>query len=260
MQAIVQEAIGRKVDFSGLQYLAQWVTHYLRGQGYFLARAYLPRQDVTEGQIEIAIVQGRLQGKAGDLISLHGENLRVPEKRLEAMAAATLSPDESIRQQDLERALLLMNDLPGVSAQSVLEPGEDTGTTRLNIKVEEGPLFNGIAWVDNYGSRYSGLWRANTQVNLNDPLGLGDQVRVYGTVAEDYLAGTVGYNVPLGHRGLSLYADVTILDYEIGKDLSASQLDGSATMIPARLVYPLLHSSLYRLPITNYLSKSQFPS
>ncbi len=242
LQAVVAPALGQTVDFAGLQQVANWVTQYLRQRGYILVQAYLPQQDITEGLITLAILQGRLDGQTGDMITVQGQGLRIDEKRLEAMATATLVPDETVRQKDLERTLLLMNDLPGVSAGSSLSAGKTPGSARLNVNVTEGPRLSGMLWSDNYGSRYSGIWRGNAQVNLNDPWGRGDQVRGFGTFSKDYTAGTLGYSLPIGNRGLRLSADVTTLTYELGKQLTAAQLEGDALTVPVRLTYPLIRS------------------
>ena len=242
LQTRLQGVVGQQADFRGLQTLARWVTLDLRQQGYLLAQAILPQQDVTEGVITLHIMQGRLEGQAGDLFDLQAEGLRLSEDRLEAMAATALDPNGAVRQQDLERVLLLMNDLPAVSVQSVLRRGEEPGTTRLNLQVTQDRILEGMLWADNYGSRYSGDWRGNTQILLNDPWGQADQIRAYGTVARDYTSGTVGYQCPWGVQGMRFQVDVTALDYNIGKDLASARLEGSALMVPARLSYPLIRS------------------
>lgn len=242
LEAVVQDAVGQRVDFKGLKFLAHWVTLHLRQAGFLLAQATLPPQDVTSGVLELHIIEGHLDGQAGDLLTIEGEGLRIRESRLESMVGQALDPNDTVRQRDLERSLLLMNDLPGITVRSVLEPGQEDGTTRLRLKVNEDDLLGGMVWGDNYGSRYSGIWRANSRVELNDPWGHGDQVRAYGTVAKDYLSGTVGYNLPVGHQGLRFYADITALDYKLGKDLKSSDLEGSALTLPAKLVYPLIRS------------------
>ena len=33
---------------------------YYRAHGYFVARAYLPAQDITGGEVEIAVLEGRI--------------------------------------------------------------------------------------------------------------------------------------------------------------------------------------------------------
>lgn len=49
---------GQTLDFSGLQALADAVTQRLQVKGHILAGGYLPYQDVTEGIVELEIVEG----------------------------------------------------------------------------------------------------------------------------------------------------------------------------------------------------------
>jgi hemolysin activation/secretion protein len=63
LNSLVADAIGKILSFKELQALADKVTAYLRQKGYFLARAYLPRQEIKGGIIEITVVQGRLEVK-----------------------------------------------------------------------------------------------------------------------------------------------------------------------------------------------------
>ena len=138
----------------------------------------LPRQDVTDGVIEIAILKGRLDGSAGEgggwQINLN-EGARIGSDRLAAIGERAAPSGSAVRQEALERALLLINDLPGISAHSRLKPGSQTGTTQVLVDVDEGPLFNANAWADNYGNYSTGSEQLNAALSFNDPIGLGDQ-------------------------------------------------------------------------------------
>src|SRR5690606_613203 len=90
LQAVVADALGRSLTFAQLQALAQRVSAALQARGYLLARAYLPRQDLSGGELEIAILIGRLQSSAGRVQVLSSdEDLRT---RMAAIADAAL-PD-----------------------------------------------------------------------------------------------------------------------------------------------------------------------
>ena len=87
LQAVVADAIGKERDFAGLEALVRRVTGYLRGRGGFLAEAYLPRQDITDGHIEIVVRAGRCpRGGAG--------------QRLDQTPAQHLSPLSRRQQTD----------------------------------------------------------------------------------------------------------------------------------------------------------------
>jgi len=56
----VREFIGKTLDFNGLNDAASRVQRHYRERGYFLAVAYLPQQEIREGIVEIAVLEGRL--------------------------------------------------------------------------------------------------------------------------------------------------------------------------------------------------------
>lgn len=78
LKAVIADAKGKALDFNQLDQMANRVTHYLRNQGYPLAIAYLPKQDITEGVVEIVVTNGKLQdGEAGEMIRKERDSVRV---------------------------------------------------------------------------------------------------------------------------------------------------------------------------------------
>lgn len=248
LQAVVAYAIGKELDFAGLEQLARAVTEFLRGRGWFLAEAYLPKQDVTDGHIEIVIRPGRLDGKTGRGMPyriMPGGKLatRIAAERLDAIAAAQLRPGGAAHEGDMERALLLMNDLPGLSAKARLEPGAEAGSTRVLVDVEEGPLLAGNAGIDNYGNRDTGSAQLNVAAQLNDPTGSGDQASVLLTHAQGLDLARLAYVVPLGADGLKLGAVATAMDYRILRGTGqAAGLKGASQTAGLSLAYPFVRS------------------
>jgi hemolysin activation/secretion protein len=251
LDALVAGAIGQELDFVGLQALADKVTAHLRKAGWLLARAYLPQQDVTGGIIEIAILKGRLDGAAieggGWKISLN-EGARIDAGTLNAIAEAAAPSGSAVRQEELERALLLMNDLPGVGARSRLEPGTETGTTRITVDATEGPLFTGNAWADNNGNHSTGENQLNAALNLNDPSGRGDQATFSATASEGIRMARLGYSIPLGSNGLRASAGYTAMHYEVKEGSGvAAGLEGDSGIARVALAYPFIRSRTFSL-------------
>lgn len=238
--ALTAGSIGKQLGFAELQNIAAVITTYLREKkGYPLARAYLPRQDVTAGVIEIAIIAGRIDGKVRINVK---EPRRISHNMLQGIADRAVPAAGAARMDQIERATLLMNDLPGITAHTNLEPGETTGTTRIVINATEGPLLSGSISADNYGDRYTGAWRGTGQAAANDPLGRGDQLSVALTGAENMYQGRIAYVTPLTASGLNLSLAYTGLYYELGGDFASLNANGSADTISTSLSYPLLRS------------------
>jgi len=249
LQSLVTPVLGKTLDHPGLQQLAESLTRYLRGQGYVLARAYLPRQDLTEGELEIAIVQGKLQSGA-DRIKVIGQT-RTSTERLQDIANAALPEGQVLRAAELERALLLINDQPGITARSTLDRGVEPGTSQLLINANQGPILNGGVSADNYGNRSTGSARANAQINVNDPFGLGD--RMYLGLSKTTGSSVVGggYSLPLTPSGLRLLAAASYLRYDVDQEVFRPlDLRGTAKSGSLGLTYPLIRSRLQNLDVT----------
>ncbi|WP_367984570.1 ShlB/FhaC/HecB family hemolysin secretion/activation protein [Spiribacter pallidus] len=243
LEQAVGEAIGQTLDFEGLQALAERVTRRLKDEGWVLARAYLPEQDVTDGTIVIEIVPGKLdaQGRAFRIEAVGEQPLRIDTQRLGAMLTALLEPGEPVRQEDLDRAILLINDLPGIDALARLEPGESAGSTHILLSVREGPLWAASTNASNHGSRSTGAERAGVTANLNDPLGIGDQLSFSLTRSEGLGLAQANYARPLGAAGLRLNLGHTNLRYEVVNGDSAEfDVEGDAWTNTAGLTFPVL--------------------
>jgi len=237
---IVNDAVGRELSFAELQQLAAKVTGYLKtDKDMILARAYLPQQDVTGGVIEIAIIAGRAEGNAR--VNIAGPS-RINPGLLEGMAARAITPDEALHLAKIERSLLLINDLPGISAKASVEQGDSAGTSRLIINASEGKLLNTVISADNYGDRYTGALRGVLQSSLDDPSGLGDQVILSLNKAERLNQARLGYSLPVGTSGLTGSVYYSYLDYEIGKELEALEAKGTARTMGGSFSYPVMRT------------------
>jgi len=240
LQELVKESVGKELGFAELLQVAGRVTSYLREKkGFLLARAYLPQQDITEGIIEISIVAGLVSGDVR--IDIKPPS-RISPSFLQAIAKSAVPGDEPARMDQIERGVMLMNDLPGIHAQASLEPGSAPGSTRLAINAIEGKIFNGMLSGDNYGDRYVGTWRGTAQASANDPFGLGDQFILSGTFAERTVQGRAAWSIPIGARGLSGNLSYSYMQYELGEELKSLNAKGLAHTLDAGLTYPLLRT------------------
>ncbi|MDC6167117.1 ShlB/FhaC/HecB family hemolysin secretion/activation protein [Paucibacter sp. XJ19-41] len=239
LQAWVAGALGQRLSHAELQALAGRVTSRLQAKGFMLARAYLPRQDLSEGELEIAVLAGRLE--SGPQRVQLGNRSPVADAQLHAIAQAAL-PAGPVRGEDLERALLLINDLAGVSARSSLERGSEPGSSRLLIKAEPTAALRGNVSLDNFSNRYTGAARASALLSLANPLQRGDSLGLSLSASTGNKAASASYLLPLTPQGLRLSLGASLLAYKIGAELKALDLHGQARSVGAGLSYPLQRS------------------
>jgi len=244
LQAIVKSAVGLSLNYSQLENLTKKITNYLHHKGYFLADAYLPAQEITDGVVLIVIIAGQIEGSP-DIRLL--PPTRISEETLNKMALVGAPSGEVLRQKRLERSLLLMNDLPGISATSILEKGESLGSTHIIIEAQEGPLLNAVFSANNFGSRFNGKEQGVVQVAANDPSGIGDQLSANLTFADRLFNGTLTYNRPLGSSGLKGGISYTGLRYSLGKEFKALDIKGTVNTFTTQLSYPIVRSQSFSL-------------
>lgn len=256
--ALLDNYINTHLSISDLQHAANIITNFYQQQGYFLARAYLPKQDVTESIVTITVQEGLLDGDDGILINDNDFRLR-PDYAKRIINNA-LQPNQPLKQQQLERGLLLLNDLAGITANANLKQGSSLGTTRIELNIAEDSLFNSNFRYDNYGSRYTGGERATANVSLNNVTGYGDQLFLSGTKATngDYDYINLSYAIPLGVSGLRTAISYSYLDYGIGKELKALDAKGDAKTWNVNLRYPLIRTQKQSLYLTGSYDRKDF--
>ena len=106
---------GVEINLAGLRAMAAKIARFYNRHGYFVAQAYVPAQEIRDGAVTIAVVEGRY-GKVG--LQNHS---RVSSGVAHAILSGVGSGD-SVVSLPLERRLLLLSDLPGVVVKSPLAP------------------------------------------------------------------------------------------------------------------------------------------
>lgn len=253
LQPLVADVVGAPRTLGELEAAADRVTARYRELGYFVARAYVPAQDVKAGEVEIVVREGRL----GE-VEVHGAQ-RIAAARLEAYVATALPADSTVlREAPIERALLLINDLPGVQAQATLLPGTRQATTTLRLDVTEEPRLGGSIGYDNHGNRFTGRHRPSATLELNSPAGIGDQLRLAysGLAASPYLG--AGYSLPVGASGLRASASVARTLYRLCCEFGPLEARGSATVAGVQLSYPIMRSRRSNLHVELGLDRRAF--
>lgn len=225
LQAQVTSWLNRPVTLADLYRAADAVTKYYQSRGYGLARCTIPQQEFAQGTATFEMVEGRI-GK----VTVAGE-ARTREAVIQKQATALKSGDV-YTDAAMDRAVLLMNDLPGVETQATLAPGVEFGTADLDYKVQESPLLSGNISVDDYGRRDVGLFRFNAEADVASPTGSGDRLSANLTHSEDNLLnfGGLTYSLPLGPAGGRLTADYNQSRYRVANFTpSALAISGSSS-------------------------------
>ena len=252
LEALVASVVGTEQSLSQLNAAARRITAYYRAQGFAVARAYLPTQDITSGAVTISVVEGRVAGQRLTNLS------RVSTERVQAYLAP-IKDGEVIKSAQIDRPLLLLQDTPGVGAsRATLVPGASVGTSELLVELEAAPAYSASASLDNHGSRYTGQYRVGGSFNLASPLQMGDQLSFTGlTSGQNLRFGRLAYQAPVGSDGLRVGAALLDTRYQLGKEFASLAARGSASSASVFAAYPLVRSQGANLSGTAALERKR---
>lgn len=235
LDLIIDDAEGRELSIGDLYALAERITQHYRKNGYTLARAYVPAQPVRDGLVVLSVIEGRL----GEIsIRNHAGIKGLALAPVQGLRKGELAQDET-----LERALLLLSDVPGIKPESTLRAGSSFGLTDLIVDVNRAPWITGMIDADMNGDRYNGRNRLGVALNLNNALGLGDQFGVRTRISDGgfrYALGT--WRVPVSRNGMQLSTSVSDLRYEPGGELTALGISGGARTYGFALTQPIVRT------------------
>lgn len=188
--------LGRPISFAELQGAAAAIADAYREAGW-VVRAYLPGQDIVDGVVTIQIIEAVFGG-----VRLDGTpSVRVPHERVLGAIDAAQGKGQPLNANKLDRAILLLDDLPGITVAGSLRKGEGENETDLGLKTADEPWVNGEVGADNTGARSTGAQRLTGGLYINSPLRVGDQVtaNLIHSSGTDY--GRLGYSIPVGYDG-----------------------------------------------------------
>jgi len=225
---------GSEMTLSELQVMAARITEHYRAQGYFVARAYIPAQDISSHVVTINVSEGRY----GEITLRNTSRLHdsVANGRLDG-----LDSGDPITLEPLEHHLLLLSDVPGVTVTSSLVPGTASGTSDLIVEVAPGHRVTGQIDADNAGNPYTGEFRLGATVNFNNLLGWGDvaSLRVVSS-GSGLNYGRAAYQMPFGRATVGIA--YSRLDYSLGKQFEVLGAHGTAKVASVFGSMPLIRS------------------
>lgn len=174
------QLIGKEVSLADMYRLIDRIRRTYHDDGYVLTQVFLPEQTIGNGYVRIHVTEGYVSR-----IRWEGE---VPDSALMRESADAITAGRPFRGKTLEEVMLRMNELPGVQAQAALEPlpKEKAAPGEVGIVITVArKRVGGSVNIDNYATRYVGVWQANAQLAANGLLCSLDQLSLNMVASAD---------------------------------------------------------------------------
>ncbi|SFQ15134.1 Hemolysin activation/secretion protein [Variovorax sp. OK605] len=252
---------GRALSMAEIEQAAAKVSALYRAHGYLVARAYVPRQDASGGTLVIRVLVGTYGNFALKNRSLVRDSvLGDVFASVRGQRAAAVTPVAPVSRAELERAMLLVSDMPGATLPRLtVSPGEAQGTSDFDIDVGEAPRVGGYVAGDNHGSRYTGRNRLSAGLDINSPFGIADKLsfNLMGAQGGGLDNARLAYSLPLAANGLRVELAASRTSYHLGADYSDLEARGRAHTVEATFSYPLVRSREQNLSLSLNLAARQ---
>lgn len=259
LNTLLSEYKNKELNFAEMQNIASIVTKLYRDKGYFVARAYIPKQNIIENAnvLKISVIEGHY----GEF-KLHNES-NVKTSIVQGMLDNAKARDNVVSTDTLERSMLIINDTPGaIVTRADVKPGEQVGSSDFIIETQPTAIYDGYLVGDNTGSKFTGKNRLMAGVNLNSPFKIGDRFSISGLISSgaDIKNYKVGYEVPLMSNGLKGQVSYSKTNYnlvKLGQTTPDGIYDGYMSTIEAGISYPIIRTRMENLNFTTTYSNKE---
>ncbi|MCL1475683.1 ShlB/FhaC/HecB family hemolysin secretion/activation protein [Argonema antarcticum] len=229
---------GRDVTLSELRNLADAITKLYIDRGYITSRAVLADQTITDGVVQIRVVEGSLER-----IQIEGTRHLKPSYVRSRVRLGVSTPLNTNQLEDRLRLLRLNPLLENVEAS--LRAGSELGKSILVVRVTEADPFDSNFSIDNYSAPSVGSERLGFNLRYRNITGFGDEV------AASYYRSTTGgsnafdltYSIPVNATDGTLQLRAAPNFYEITQPpFSRFDIRGESSLYEVSFRQPLIRS------------------
>jgi hemolysin activation/secretion protein len=236
IDALAARLIGNRIAATEIFALAQRIERLYRDDGYFLTLVFVPQQQVADGVVRIRVVEGYIAN-----ITIEGDP--GPSRPRIERILNRITESRPARIDQVERALLLADDTPGISLGTVLRRGSVPGASDMVVQISRARI-DAVAAADNRGSRFQGPLQSYGTVGYNTPTRFGDRIEAqfFSTLSREQNFGQLNYYIPLTDSGLRLRAYGGAGYSEPDLDLRDIGYENDLGVAGIALTYPLIRT------------------
>jgi hemolysin activation/secretion protein len=230
---VITPVIGRELTRSDLRDLAGAVARVVRAQGYPFATASIEPQAMSNGVLRVTVDQGRI-----DAVRVIGAR----NAAADALLVQMLANRQPLTRATLEKALLLVGDIPGVRVKDTRYVKQD-GFGILLVTIERDRA-SAYAQVDNRGSDEVGPVRSTVLASVRGLAGDGDELGIIVANTpiqpDEFAFVRLRYSAPVDAAGSVLSASASYGRSNPGASLAALNVVGRSGDVAVAYSRPLL--------------------
>lgn len=242
MRAVAPFA-GRRLTREAINEITEAIAAAHRAAGLALFGVVVPQQNFAQGVVIVRVLEGEVSE-----VVIEGDT-EGADLSLTRAYANTMLGERPLRRATMERALLLMADIPGRRVTGRFEQLPDPGKVRLVLNMSRISVRYGLGF-DNLGARFLGNVQITTGATVNALLQEGDSTRAtVGFPVVDvgrftYVA--LRHQQPIGTNGMAISANISHLAQRV---TDSSNIKGETTTASLQLTYPMIRTQTETLQL-----------
>ncbi|MGB8274076.1 MAG: ShlB/FhaC/HecB family hemolysin secretion/activation protein [Alphaproteobacteria bacterium] len=247
---LYRDLLTKEVRLADLEPVAKKISDLYQADGYALSYAVVPSQEPSGGTVRIKVIEGYI-GR----IAFEGE-VKGSTSLLESYGKK-ISAERPTTVASLERYLLLIEDLPGVSVRPLLE--------RVNAEIGEYKLIVGLSHVeiagfgqiDDRGTRFVGPVQLWAGANFNSVFGLYENTSVRFVTTSDpseLVFINLSHTEPLDSEGTTATLSGSYSQSSPGFTLTPLDINSRSKRFDLQVAHPLIRSRKFDLYVSGRFS------
>lgn len=238
IKAYYAERIGSVVSVADMFAVAAAIENEYRKRGYVTTRALLPEQKITSGTVRILVVEGFISEV------VYSPNLGPARPQVQALLGE-LTKAKPVNIADIERRLLLANDLRGIQVHGTLRPAaSERGASTLIVTAGRQPLDLSLI-IDNRNSPFTGETEAIGRLSWNSFNRHAGTLSLQAKSAFPYRRehfAQAAYEQSIGANGLTAAVSTLAAESRPGRNLRPLDVHSTVMSAAANLAYPIVRS------------------
>ncbi|MFH0732789.1 MAG: ShlB/FhaC/HecB family hemolysin secretion/activation protein [Candidatus Omnitrophota bacterium] len=230
--------IDKQVTFQGLQVIIDKIKLKYKQEGYITSTAYIPEQEIKDGNIEIAAAEGKM----GELIIDGNKWFTVGLLKKYFHTAK----NKILNINKVQKDILSLNQNPDLAIRAMLSAGKEPGTSDVTLKVADSVPHHIGNSCDNQGTRLVGRWRDSVSVRSSNMLNRMDSVYISSLATKDSLGESLSYSLPIDTYGTKFGLDAVYFFMRVGKEYKYLDITGNTKMLTPHITKELYLSEKFQ--------------
>lgn len=198
-QKLISPWLNQCLDMAKITQLTTAISDWYISRGYITSRAFLTEQDLSQGELRLVVMEGKLSH-----IRLDGESPRMLKMVFPGLEGKVLNL------RDIEQGMEQINRLRSNPVQIEIVPDTEPGYSIVNLTATPEFPLSATFSLDNSGQKSTGEEQLNGSLSGNNLLGLADKWFVSGGRSSDF---ATGYDAQSFQTGVSVPYGYGLLDY-----------------------------------------------